>query len=558
MQQPQRALAVHCIRTTLSISLALMLGASLTACGGSDHHDDVKTPVSPNTPAAPARVLNVVAATGKAIAGASVTVLDADKNTVGSGTTDASGKAAITLTSSAKAPFLAYVTPTGGTTLYSVSIKESSVNLTPLTSVIAMQLLGSIPSAAPATSMAGINAEKLQAAQTQLATALAAPLKSLNIAANYDFVNGPLTADSKDPADILLDNLKVRQSGADIDLVNASGSIVAQIIDGAAPLATGKTVLETPPVPSARQQELMATAAGTDAAPKFLQVSLDELHPTQPAIGYDQVYYKLGRYSAEDLIMAKTNKPKKFAELCEANGQDDVVSKSANIDGAILSKPPKTFECKSPVGTKAGDMKTVVIGPNGTLYLTDGHHTFSAFWDADSGQNHQLKVWVKVTDNYSNLNEYDFWAQMKKAGKVWLKNGANKAIATSQLPSSIGLKALGNDPYRALVYFTRDAGYVVPSTATEFLEFYWADWLRKQGSIDLSKVNTTDVTSYMATIKTASQAMAALKASDIVSGGVTAQTLGWTGVFDQAALDDLVKPTGKLTYSIAYKKSLGK
>ena len=309
---------------------------------------------------------------------------------------------------------------------------------------------------------------------------------------------------------------------------------------------------------SARQQQLIATAAGTDGAPVFLQVSLDELRPTQPAIGYDQVYYKLGRYGAEDLAMASTSKPKKFADLCEANGQDDVVSKSANIAGATLINPPSTFRCKSPVGTRPGDMKTVVIGPKGTLYLTDGHHTFSAFWDADHGQNHQLKVWVKVSDNFSKLNEYDFWAQMKKANKVWLKNGANQAIAASALPASIGLKSLGNDPYRALVYFTRDAGYVAPSMATEFLEFYWADWLRNKQVIDLSTVDTSDATAYMAAIKTAAQAMAGLQANDLVSGTATAQSLGWTGVFKQAALDALVAPTGKLTYAIAYRKALPK
>lgn len=540
-------------RTTLSAALALVFGAGLAACGGGSSDDTSQAAVP-----APARIVSVVAATGKAAAGSTVNVYDASKERVGFGATDASGQANIAITAAAKAPFLVTATTADGTVLSSVSLKERTINLTQLTSIITTQLLGATPTTAPAASLAAVDAAKLQAAQTQLGKALAAPLQTLGMAAGYDFVNGPLTPSSKDPADVLLDNLQVKTNGSDIDIVNASGSIVAQILNGGAPMATGKTVLETPPVLTARQQQLSATAAGTDAAPVFLQVSLDELRPTQPAIGYDQVYYKLGRYGAEDLIMAKTNKPKKFAELCEANGQDDVVTKTANIAGATLINPPATFQCKSPVGTKPGDMKTVVIGPNGSLYLTDGHHTFSAFWDADNGQNHQLKVWVKVTDNFSKLSEYDFWAQMKKASKVWLKNGANQAIATSQLPAAIGLKSLGNDPYRALVYFTRDAGYVVPSTATEFLEFYWADWLRNKPVVDLSKVDTSDTTAYMAAIKTASQAMVALKATDVVSGGVTAQTLGWTGIFNQAALDDLVTPTGKLTYSIAYKKSLVK
>ena len=539
-------------RSALSMAIAIALGASLAACGGSD------TPANNNEAVAPARIVSVVAATGKAVAGRVIDVYDASKTKVGTSATDASGKVNIAISAGAKAPFFITTTTDSGEVLYAVSLQEKSINLTPLTSVIAMQLLGSTPASAPAASLAAIDAARLQAAQAQLGTALAAPLQTLGMAANYDFVNGALTPSSKDPADVLLDNLQVKQSGSDIDIVNASGSIVAQILNGGTPLATGKSVLETPPVLGARQQQLANTAAGTDAAPVFLQVSLDELRPTQPAVGYDQIYYKLGRYGAEDLIMAKTNKPKKFAELCEANGQDDVVTKTANVAGATLSNPPATFQCKSAVGTKPGDMKTVVIGPNGTLYLTDGHHTFSAFWDADNGGNHQLKVWVKVTDNFSKLNEYDFWAQMKKVNKVWLKDGSNKAIATSQLPASIGLQSLGNDPYRALVYFTRDAGYVVPSASTEFLEFYWADWLRKQAGVDLAKTDTRDAASYLATIKTASLAMAGLKAGDIVSGSATAQTLGWTGVFSQAALDDLVTPTGKLTYSIAYKKSLAK
>jgi hypothetical protein len=314
----------------------------------------------------------------------------------------------------------------------------------------------------------------------------------------------------------------------------------------------------TAPALGARQQALMATVVGSAAHPRILQVRLDELHPTQPAIGYDQVYYKLGRYAAEEKHIADIAKPKKFADLCVANGQGDVLPNTANVPGATLAAPPAAYRCKAAVGSRPHDMKTVVIGPRGTLYLTDGHHTFSTFWDADNGQNHTLKVWVKVTDNFSKLNEDEFWTQMKKANKVWLKDGSNKATNTSQLPASIGLKALDNDPYRSLVYFTRDAGYVVPSTATEFLEFYWADWLRKQAGIDLAKTDMRDAGSYMGTIRSASMAMAGLKANDIVCGGMTAQTLGWTGVFKQGALDELVTPTGKLRYAIAYKQSLAK
>ncbi|MGK5013539.1 ParB/Srx family N-terminal domain-containing protein [Janthinobacterium sp. MDB2-8] len=314
----------------------------------------------------------------------------------------------------------------------------------------------------------------------------------------------------------------------------------------------------TAPALSARQQALMATAVGSAAHPRILQVRLDELHPTQPAIGYDQVYYKLGRYAAEEKHIADIAKPKKFSDLCEANGQGDVLPGTANAAGATLAAPPAGYRCKAAVGSRPGDMKSVVIGPRGSVYLTDGHHTFSTFWEADGGRNHPLKVWVKVSDNFSALSVAAFWARMREENKVWLKNGRNQAITPQQLPAAIGLRALGDDPYRSLVYFTREVAYAPPAQATEFLEFYWADWLRQQAGVDLARTDRGDVASYLATIQTASAAMAGLKATDIVSGGKTAQALGWTGVFSQGALDELVTPTGKLSYAIAYKKSLAR
>jgi len=503
--------------------------------------------------------MTVVAATGAAIAAATVTVQDVTKATVATGTTDVNGKAVVTLPASVTGPFLISVTPSGGNALHSVSLSERAVNVTPLTSVVAMQLLGTTPASASAAQIAAVDVSRLATAQAQLASALAGPMTATGLPADYDFVNGTLVPGSgTDAADKLLDQLAVKIDGGDIDIVNGSGTILAQVTQGSVPRATGKPLAEPALSLTARQQERMALTAGTAARPVFLQVALDELLPTQPAVGYDQIYYKLGRYGAEDLIMAKTNKPKKFAELCEANGQDDVVTKTANVAGATLTNPPAAFACKSAVGTKPGDMKTVIIGPQGKLYLTDGHHTFSAFWDADGGVNHQLKVWVRVTDNLSKLNEADFWKQMKANKKVWLKDGASHAIVTGQLPQQIGLASLGNDPYRALVYFTRDAGYIVPDSSTEYLEFYWADWLRGKPVLDLATYDLRNTSSYAAAILKASQSMAALQSTEVVSGGMTAASLGWTGALNTAALDDLVTPTGKLTYAIAYKTSLKK
>ena len=280
----------------------------------------------------------------------------------------------------------------------------------------------------------------------------------------------------------------------------------------------------TAPAPGARQQALMATVVGSAAHPRILQVRLDELHPTQPAIGYDQVYYKLGRYAAEEKHIADIARPKKFADLCEANGQGDVLPDTANVPGATLAAPPAGYRCKAAVGSRPGDMKTVVIGPRGVVYLTDGHHTFSTFWEADGGRNHQLKVWVKVSDNFSALGEAAFWTRMRAENKVWLKNGRNQAITPQQLPPAIGLASLGDDPYRSLVYFTREIGYTPPEHTTEFLEFYWAGWLRGMPALDLARIDLRDATAYANAVLLAAQAMVALRPDDIVSGGKRART----------------------------------
>ncbi|MGK5074804.1 ParB/Srx family N-terminal domain-containing protein [Janthinobacterium sp. ZB1P44] len=312
----------------------------------------------------------------------------------------------------------------------------------------------------------------------------------------------------------------------------------------------------TAPALSARQQALMATVAGSAAHPRILQVRLDELHPTQPAIGYDQVYYKLGRYAAEEKHIADIAKPKKFADLCEANGQGDVLPNTANVAGATLAAPPAGYRCKAAVGSRPDDMKTVVIGPRGLVYLTDGHHTFSTFWEADGGRNHQLQVWVKVSDNFSALGDAAFWARMREENKVWLKDGKNQAITPRQLPSAIGLASLGDDPYRSLVYFTRGIGYEPPEHATEFLEFYWADWLRRIPALDLAQVDLRDPVAYANAILLAAQAMVALRPGDIVSGGKSARELGALREVNRNEFDELIDDKGKLRHAIAYKKSL--
>lgn len=116
---------------------------------------------------------------------------------------------------------------------------------------------------------------------------------------------------------------------------------------------------------------------GCAEAGDLLDVRIGDVHATQPSVGYDQIYYKLGRYS-----MGKDEINKKFDDWCEANGQEEAASAlpDARLDD------PSSFTCTVAVGEETADtivpMKTVVIGPAGVPYLTDGHHTLTSFMRA--------------------------------------------------------------------------------------------------------------------------------------------------------------------------------
>jgi hypothetical protein len=289
----------------------------------------------------------------------------------------------------------------------------------------------------------------------------------------------------------------------------------------------------------------------------LIEVVLSEVKPTQPSLGYDEVYYKLGRYGAA----SKDAINKRFADWCEANGQLDAASAPV---GATI-KDSKTFTCKVALGSETAEstglMKTAVIGPQGIPYLTDGHHTFTSFLETPDG-GPSVKVRVRVQANFSDMTETAFWTEMEKQQMTWLRDTADKPITPQQLPASVGIKNFANDPYRGVLYFARDVGYEQRPDNATFLEFYWGKWLRANTAIDFASYNLKDLTSYLALVEKISRAQAALANTDIVSEGKTAQQLGKLAVWDsKGEFAKLSQPysgskPGKIAYALEYKKTL--
>ncbi|HGM5580689.1 TPA: ParB/Srx family N-terminal domain-containing protein [Pseudomonas putida] len=273
---------------------------------------------------------------------------------------------------------------------------------------------------------------------------------------------------------------------------------------------------------------------------QLVQVNIEQLHPTQAVIGFDQVYFKLGRYIDE---------PRRaFDDYCEVNGQGEARPLQK---GAELTKAD-SFACEDPVGSRKADMKTVVIGPGGQLFLTDGHHSFTSLaeWAGPT-----LKVWVRITDDFSDsVDLSQFWQRMQQAHKVWLRGADGEPITPARLPARVGLSDMADDPYRSLVYFARKVAYDKPRSgdvAPEFLEFYWGNWLR--GVLPLAGFDLEQRSGYRQAVAAAARLMVALPPDEVVAdSGLTAHQLGGYRSVDRKALDKVAEH--KLGYVAEYRK----
>lgn len=294
----------------------------------------------------------------------------------------------------------------------------------------------------------------------------------------------------------------------------------------------------------------------------LLNVPVGDVHPTQPSLGYDEVYYKLGRYSAE---LSKDAINKKFDDWCEANGQEEAAATTA----ASTLRDASTFTCTVAVGAETPatiePMKTVVVGPGGVLYLTDGHHTLTSFAE-DSGRD--VNVRLRVLGNLSGLSETDFWDTMQQNKWVWLRDVDGRTITPAELPANVGLSNFQDDRFRSIMYFARDIGYSADGRVP-FQEFYWGTWLRGQSSLDVAGWNQDDWAASLGLVRQISEAQVALPQGAVIdaASGYTAADLSaltaWNngkaegkGEWAKLSAPYTEAKPGKLAYMTAYRATL--
>lgn len=177
---------------------------------------------------------------------------------------------------------------------------------------------------------------------------------------------------------------------------------------------------------------------------EMVKVRIVDLHPTQFALGFDEVEYRK--------------------------------MQSAHL--VALSKKERKKELKKAAGR-------VVIGPGGKLYLIDGHHHAAAY-DALG----MKQTFVRIDRDWSHLSEKEFWKRMenkdesRKRARVYLKDENGKARKHSELPKNI--RKMANNPYRSIVFFLIKLGHIHKDKETfpPHGEFRYVDALRANLELD--------------------------------------------------------------------------
>ena len=160
-----------------------------------------------------------------------------------------------------------------------------------------------------------------------------------------------------------------------------------------------------------------------------------KLHPTQLAVGYQQVECKLQKLKA--------------------------MNKSQLEDYLKEHVVP------------------VIKGIDGKYFLVDHHHLCMACDRLNINQ-----VYILVLFDWSHLSFNAFWKKMHESQYVWVYDVDD---FPHMLPCSI--RALKDDPYRSLAGIVRKKGGFNKENAP-FAEFHWAIFFKGQGlSVDLSEAN---------------------------------------------------------------------
>ena len=345
-----------------------VLAAALAACGGGGG-GDAGSAVTPTTPTSTTLTVTGTAATGLAIAGATVT----GKCKVGSATATTLANGTFTLTvADGQLPCVLQITnPADGTklhTLVSGTGNTAVANITPLTEMTTARVLGSEPNvffaafdAAAATQK--VTATNIASAQTAIGLVLSGTVDTTTLG---DFITKPLVAatqsslTSGDAQDKLLDSLKLKLTTAQL------GTVTTALASNQTTDAIKLTVLSLTTSPTSPPVAKAGTAQSVVAGST---VTLDASTSTAAAgktLTYAWTLTSKPAGSAATLTAPTTAKPTFVADVAGAYVASVIVNDGTTASSAAAVTVTASVVNAAPVAN-AGVAQNVVAGSVVTL-----------------------------------------------------------------------------------------------------------------------------------------------------------------------------------------------
>lgn len=167
-----------------------------------------------------------------------------------------------------------------------------------------------------------------------------------------------------------------------------------------------------------------------DIGLRLVAARLDELHPTQMTVGYDEVAFKRRAWS----IQTREEKSRFI------------------------------FEHPFPA----------VVGPNGHYYILDGHHLSCALLEEGID-----KIRLLPVEDLSHLDQAEFWRIMERRNLIYPYAQGRRHDA-EDMPKT--LRELSDDPFRSLTAQVHRACQYGKDSSL-FAEFRSADYLRNYISL---------------------------------------------------------------------------
>jgi hypothetical protein len=353
--------------SALAAAAALVLGVS--ACGGGGGGD-----VTPATPAVTTTTFSGTAATGAALANATVSINCASGT--GSTTTSATGAYAKDIASVTLPCALRAASADGTTVLYSVTTATATsattqvANITPLTQLVVASLTGAEPATLfngfNATTAAVVTASGVAAAQTAVLNTLAQA--GIDTAGVTDLIGGALTAGSHSGYDGVLDRVQTQLTSTGTTLATLTTTVAATSPAATAP---GTTVADhTPRLPASML--LKAAASNCAALRSGVYRSIDPQKNSDLLHELDE-----GTLDAATLTWTEpdgtksTLTPNGNCRYTYSDG-DNVVSQAGIIMGSYLDDSGRSFGISFPkqsiaVSELAGSWNAIGFEKNGTL-----------------------------------------------------------------------------------------------------------------------------------------------------------------------------------------------